>query len=78
MSAARRGRASRLAVRVLKDARYFAGFVGWQSGELAADLGKGWWYAAEPDKSTVFDRRPEELWETLVKRPPPPEGMQAT
>jgi putative transcriptional regulator len=64
------------------DARYFAGFVGWQPGELAAELDKGWWYAAEPDKSTVFDRRPEELWETLVKRlgkrPPPPEGMQAT
>ena len=64
------------------DARYFAGFVGWQPGELAAELEKGWWYAAEPDKGTVFDRRPEELWETLVKRlgkrPPPPEGMQAT
>lgn len=62
------------------DARYFAGFVGWQPGELAAELDKGWWYAAEPDKRTVFDRRAEELWETLVerlgKRPPPPEGMR--
>jgi len=64
------------------DARYFAGFVGWQPGELAAELDKGWWYAGEPDKSTVFDRRTEKLWETLVerlgKRPPPPEGMRAT
>jgi len=63
------------------DARYFAGFVGWQPGELADELEKGWWYAAEPDKSTVFDRRPDELWETLVrrlgKRAPPPEGMRA-
>ena len=64
------------------DARYFAGFVGWQPGELAAELDKGWWYAVEPDKRTVFDRRAEELWETLVERlgkqAPPPEGMQAT
>ena len=64
------------------DARYFAGFVGWQPGELAAELDKGWWYAAEPDKRTVFDRRAEELWETLVerlgKRPPLREGMRAT
>jgi len=64
------------------DARYFAGFVGWQPGELAEELGKGWWYAAEPDKDTVFDRHPDELWDSLVrrlgKRPPPPEGMRAT
>ncbi|MDH4093676.1 MAG: YqgE/AlgH family protein [Betaproteobacteria bacterium] len=62
------------------DARYFAGFVGWQPGELAAELDKGWWYAAEPDKGTVFDRQSDGLWETLVerlgKRPPPPEGMR--
>lgn len=64
------------------EARYFAGFVGWQPGELAAELEKGWWYAAEPDKSTVFERRADDLWETLIrrlgKRPPPAEGMQAT
>ena len=64
------------------DARYFAGFVGWQPSELAAELDKGWWYAAEPDKRTVFDRRAEELWETLVerlgKRLPLREGMRAT
>jgi len=64
------------------DARYFAGFVGWQPGELAEELEKGYWYAAEPDKDTVFDRHPDELWDALVKRlgkrPPPPEGMRAT
>jgi len=64
------------------DARYYAGFVGWQPGELADELEKGWWYATQPDRSTVFDRDPADLWETLVerlgKRLPPPEGMQAT
>ena len=64
------------------EARYFAGFVGWQPGELAAELEKGWWYAAEPHKSTVFERRADDLWETLVRRlgrpAPAPEGMRAT
>jgi putative transcriptional regulator len=64
------------------DARYFAGFVGWQPGELAAELEKGWWYAAEPEKDLVFSKEPDALWEALVqrlgKRPPPPEGAQET
>ena len=64
------------------DARYFAGFVDWEPGELADELTKGWWYAVEPDTEVVFGKHPESLWETLVerlgKRPPPAEGMQAT
>jgi len=64
------------------EARYYAGFVGWQPGELAEELRKGWWYATEPDEGAVFNRRPGGLWEALVrrlgKRPPPPEGMRAT
>jgi putative transcriptional regulator len=63
------------------DARYFAGFVGWQPGELANELEKGWWYAAEPEKTVVFSKEPGKLWEVLVERlgkpAPPPEGMQA-
>ena len=64
------------------DARYFAGFVGWQPGELAAELNKGWWYAAEPAKEDVFSKEPGALWEALVrrlgKRPPPPAGALET
>ena len=64
------------------DARYFAGFVGWQPGELANELEKGWWYAAEPEKTVVFSKEPGKLWEVLVERlgkpAPPPEGMKAT
>jgi putative transcriptional regulator len=64
------------------DARYFAGFVGWNPGELAAELKKGWWYAATPDKEVVFSKDTEAMWEALVERlgkpAPPPEGMQAT
>jgi putative transcriptional regulator len=64
------------------DARYFAGFVGWQPGELAEELKKGWWYAAEPEKDVVFSKDPDALWEALVERlgkpAPTPEGMRAT
>jgi len=64
------------------DARYFAGFVGWTPGELAAELKKGWWYAATPDKEVVFSKDTEAMWEALVERlgkpAPPPEGMRAT
>jgi putative transcriptional regulator len=64
------------------EARYYAGFVGWQPGELADEMKKGWWDAVAPEEDVVFSKEPDNLWESLVKRigkrPPPPEGMQAT
>jgi putative transcriptional regulator len=50
------------------DARYFAGFVGWQPGELAAELGAGYWYTAEPDAALFFRKETEGLWEELLRR----------
>ncbi|MDH4173711.1 MAG: YqgE/AlgH family protein [Betaproteobacteria bacterium] len=50
------------------DARYFAGFVGWQPGELAAELEKGFWYTADPDAALVFEHDTATMWETLIKR----------
>jgi len=50
------------------DARYFAGFVGWQPGELAKELEAGYWYAAEPDEKLLFRKDTAEMWEELVKR----------
>jgi len=50
------------------DARYFAGFVGWQPGELAAELAGGYWYAAEPDAALIFRKDTEGLWDELAKR----------
>lgn len=62
------------------DARYFAGFVGWRPGELAAELDKGFWYTAEPDAALVFSHDTGTMWEALMKRlgkhPLPQEGMQ--
>ena len=50
-------------------ARLYAGFVGWESGELADEIAAGYWYVAEPDAAQVFAEEPgENLWTDLVKR----------
>src|SRR5688572_9304521 len=50
------------------DARYFAGFVGWQPDELAKELAAGFWYATEPDAGLVFRGDTGNLWEELLRR----------
>lgn len=61
------------------DARYFAGFVAWRPGELAAELEADWWYAVDPDPALVFSNDTSSMWEALIKRlgkrPPLAEGM---
>ena len=49
------------------EARYFAGFVGWQPGELAKELETGFWYATDPD-AKLLQQSPEGMWEALVNR----------
>lgn len=60
------------------DARYFAGFVGWQPGELEAELKAGFWYTADPDATLVFSHDTGSMWETLLQRlgKPAGRGMQ--
>ncbi len=60
------------------DARFFAGFVGWRPGELAAEIESGYWYAAEPDAALVFKEDTGAMWETLIQRlgKPAGKGMQ--
>jgi putative transcriptional regulator len=50
------------------DARYFAGFVGWQPGELAKEIEAGFWYVATPDAALVFSKDTAAMWEELVER----------
>jgi putative transcriptional regulator len=50
------------------DARYFVGFVGWQQGELAGEIEKGYWYVGAPDPSLVFRKDATGMWDELVKR----------
>ena len=48
-------------------ARFVAGLVAWQPGELRSEVEQGAWYVLEPDAALVM-RKPEGLWEELVSR----------
>jgi len=48
-------------------ARFVAGIVAWQPGELRSEVEKGVWYVLEPDAALVM-RKPQGLWEELVSR----------
>ena len=48
-------------------ARFVAGLVAWQAGELRDEIKQGAWYVLEPD-TALFMRNPEHLWEDLVQR----------
>jgi putative transcriptional regulator len=50
------------------DARYFAGFVGWQPGELAREIEAGYWHVAEPDVALFFRRDTDGVWDQLIER----------
>jgi putative transcriptional regulator len=48
-------------------ARFVVGLVAWRPGELQAEIEAGAWYVLEPDPALVM-RKPEGLWEELVRR----------
>lgn len=50
------------------DARYFAGFVGWRPGELAKEIGAGYWYVEDFSPAQAFRDDPGAMWEELVER----------
>jgi putative transcriptional regulator len=49
-------------------ARFVAGFVAWQEGELHDEIEAGAWYVLAPDPQLVLDQPAESLWQELVRR----------
>lgn len=49
-------------------ARFYAGLVIWEPGELAAEVRSGFWFVGSVDTDVVFKKRTEGLWEDLVQR----------
>lgn len=49
-------------------ARFFAGMVIWQPGELAQEIRRGLWYVLEAQPDIVLRKSTDGLWETLVER----------
>lgn len=52
------------------EARYFAGCVAWQPGELAKEIDAGYWYVSDaaPDPGLFFRDDTEDLWRNLSER----------
>jgi len=51
-----------------QQARFFAGVVVWQRGELEAELEREYWYVQEADAALVLRKSTTGMWEELVKR----------
>jgi putative transcriptional regulator len=50
------------------DARFFAGFVGWQPGELEKEIDAGYWHVMHPDSALFFRPDTTNLWQELIER----------
>ena len=48
--------------------RFFNGYAGWTSGQLALELAAGGWYVLHADAGTVFRKDMDHLWEELIAR----------
>ncbi len=51
-----------------EQARFFAGMVVWQQGELRAELKRGLWYVLDAKTDLVLKKKTDGLWEELVGR----------
>ncbi len=54
----------------METARVFAGYSGWVTGQLAAELATGSWIVCDAEPADVFDAEPETLWQRVVARQP--------
>jgi putative transcriptional regulator len=48
-------------------ARFVAGLVAWQPGELRAEIERGAWYVLAPDPHLAVQKPSQGLWEDLVR-----------
>ncbi|MEO8106658.1 MAG: YqgE/AlgH family protein [Actinomycetes bacterium] len=58
--------------------RVFAGYSGWGSGQLEAEIDEGSWFVVPVDPVDLSDEDPERLWERVLRRQPPRLAMVAT
>ena len=51
-----------------QQARFFAGLVVWQQGELRAEIKRGIWYVLDAETELLLKKQTDGLWEELVRR----------
>jgi putative transcriptional regulator len=52
----------------LAEARVFAGYAGWGSGQLGDEVAAGAWYVLDAVASDIFDGEPDGLWARVLRR----------
>jgi len=50
--------------------RIFAGYAGWGSGQLEAEIDEGAWYVVDAEIGDAFAAQPEDLWRAVLRRQP--------
>lgn len=50
--------------------RVFAGYAGWEAGQLDDELDEGAWWVISPDRSVVFAQDVSGLWQASIARAP--------
>jgi putative transcriptional regulator len=48
--------------------RFYAGYSGWEPGQLRAEIERGAWYVMEADAAVLFRSDTEKLWGELSRR----------
>ena len=50
--------------------RIYAGYAGWGSGQLQAEIEEGSWYVLPAQPDDLYGLHPEELWSRVLRRQP--------
>lgn len=51
-----------------RELRIFAGYAGWDAGQLEAELAAGMWYPVPSQEGDPFDPDPTTLWRRVLRR----------
>jgi putative transcriptional regulator len=51
-----------------RDLRIFAGYSGWASGQLQAEIAEGMWHVLKADYADIFGAEPLDLWRRVLRR----------
>ncbi len=55
-----------------KSVRVFAGYAGWETGQLEAEIAAGGWFAVDNSPADVLTEDPGGLWRAVFARQPGP------
>jgi putative transcriptional regulator len=61
----------------LSQVRFFAGYAGWDAGQLESEISAGAWWVLDGGAEDAFSDDPATLWETVLRRQGGPLAMVA-